>query len=135
MTVMRRARLTMKFTASVLGLALGVAVLASAPARAADDDDDNGADSKFLRSIMEGLGLRKDGPGINYQERAPLVIPSARTLPPPESSDAVVARNPAWPDDPDVKRGQKPKPPRSGARGARPASNSIMSKACCAATI
>ena len=103
--MMRPARLTRKFTASGLGLslALGAAVLAmAAPARAADDD---AADSKFLRSILEGLGLRKDGEaGINYQERAPLVIPSSRTLPPPETSDAVVAKNPAWPNDPDVLR-------------------------------
>ena len=33
---------------------------------------------------MEGIGLRKDGEAINYQERAPLVIPPGRALPPPE---------------------------------------------------
>jgi hypothetical protein len=100
---MRPARLTTKFTASALGLALGAAVLViPAPARAADDDAP--ADTKFLRSILEGLGLQRDGGGINYQERPPLVIPSTRTLPPPEKSDAVTANNPAWPNDPDVQR-------------------------------
>jgi hypothetical protein len=90
------------FTASALGLALGASVLVSpAPARAADDTP---ADSKFLRSILEGIGLRKDGEGINYQERAPLVIPSTRALPPPEKSEAAIANDPAWPKDPDVER-------------------------------
>ena len=51
---------------------------------------------------MEGLGLQQDGEAINYQERAPLVIPPSRALPPPEKADAVVANNPAWPKDPDV---------------------------------
>ena len=103
MTAMRSGSLSTKFTASALGLALGAAVLAMpAPARAADDDVP--IDSKIFRSILEGLGLRKDGEGINYQERAPLVIPSTRTLPPPEKSDAVIANNPAWPKDPDVER-------------------------------
>jgi hypothetical protein len=79
-----------------------VAVLDPVPARAAEDDVP--VDQKFMRSIMEGLGLKRDGePGINYQERAPLVIPPSRNLPPPERSDAVTA-NPAWPKDPDVER-------------------------------
>ena len=40
-------------------------------------------DSKIIRSILEGIGLR-DGPNINYQERAPLVIPPRLELPPVE---------------------------------------------------
>ena len=52
---------------------------------------------------MEGLGLKRDGEAnINYQERAPLVIPPSRNLPPPERTDAAIANNPAWPKDPDV---------------------------------
>ena len=95
--------LTTKFTAGALSLVFGAAVLAMpSPVRAADDDVP--IDTKILRSILEGIGLRKDGEGINYQERAPLVIPPGRTLPPPEKSDAVIAKNPAWPVDPDVKR-------------------------------
>lgn len=102
MTAMGSQRRITKFTASALGLALGASVLVSpAPARAADDTP---ADSKFLRSILEGIGLRKDGEGINYQERAPLVIPSTRALPPPEKSEAAIANDPAWPKDPDVER-------------------------------
>jgi len=50
--------------------------------------------------------LRKDGEAINYQERSPLVIPR-QCLAAAERSDAVVAKNPAWPVDPDVKRRQE----------------------------
>ena len=89
---------------AAFGLALGmVAVLFPAPARAADDDVP--VDQKFLRGIMEGLGFKRDGEAtINYQERAPLVLPPSRDLPPPEKSDAITANNPAWPKDPDVAR-------------------------------
>lgn len=94
---------TRKLYASALSVALGLAVLAwSATARAADDDVS--FDTKIFRGILESLGLRKDGEGIHYQERAPLVIPSGRALPPPEKSDAALANNPAWPIDPDVQR-------------------------------
>ncbi len=98
-------RLTNAFSAcAALGLALGIVVLTGpAPARAADDEVS--VDQKVMRSIMEGLGLKRDGEAqINYQERAPLVIPPSRELPPPERSDAVTANNPAWPKDPDVER-------------------------------
>jgi hypothetical protein len=100
----RPTGLNRTFCASAaLSLTLGAAVLAmSAPARAADDDVP--LDKKIFRGIMEGLGLQRDGEAINYQERAPLVIPPSRVLPPPEKSDAVVAKNPAWPKDPDVAR-------------------------------
>lgn len=107
MIAMRPTRLTTTIRVSALGLTLGsllgAAVLTvSAPARAAEEDS---FESRFLRGFMETLGLRKDGEAtINYQERGPLVIPPARTLPPPESSDVVVANNPAWPKDPDVTR-------------------------------
>ena len=99
----RPKRLTTTFYAgAALSLALGAALLAtSLPARAADDVP---FESKVFRGILEGLGLRKDGEAINYQERAPLVIPPSRALPPPEKSDAVVANNPAWPKDPDITR-------------------------------
>lgn len=93
-------------TAAALSLTLAAAVLvASAPARAADDDVP--LDTKILRGIMESIGLERDGPGINYQERAPLVIPPSNTLPPPEQSSAAVANNPAWPKDPDVRRAKE----------------------------
>jgi hypothetical protein len=91
-------------TCAAIGLAIGVATLTgSAPARAADDDVS--IDQKIYHGIMEGLGLKRDGePTINYQQRAPLAIPSNRELPPPERGDAVTANNPSWPKDPDAAR-------------------------------
>lgn len=78
------------------------ALLASSlPARA--EDDGVPIDTKILRSIMTGLGLQRDGDsGINYQERAPLVLPPSSALPPPENSSAAITRNPAWPKDPEI---------------------------------
>jgi hypothetical protein len=107
MTIRQPTGLTTKLYASAaLSVALGIAMLAtSLPARAADDDTP--IDKKIFRGILEGLGLRKDGEAINYQERAPLVIPPSRSLPPPEKGDAVLANNPAWPKDPDVIRGKQ----------------------------
>jgi hypothetical protein len=104
MTAQRSTGLTTKFYASAaLSLALGAAMLAtSLPARA--EDDSVPLDTKILRGIMEGIGLKKDGEAINYQERAPLVIPPGRALPPPDQSGAALANNPAWPKDPDVSR-------------------------------
>ncbi len=101
---MNMMRLTKVFTGcAAFGLAFGAAgLLLSAPARAGDDDVS--IDQKFMRSIMDGLGLKRDGEAtINYRERAPLVLPPSRDLPPPDRSDAVTA-NPAWPKDPDVAR-------------------------------
>lgn len=101
---MRTTRLSFSLSAA-LGLALGAAIFAApVPANAADDDG-RSWDSKLIGGFLEGLGLRRDGEGITYQERAPLVIPPTSTaLPPPEKSDAVVANNPAWPKDPDIAR-------------------------------
>lgn len=99
----RPTRLTTTFCAgAAVSLTLGAALLAtSLPARA---EEDLPIDRKIFRGVLEGLGLREDGESINYQERAPLVIPPSRTLPPPENSDASIAANPAWPKDPDVTR-------------------------------
>jgi hypothetical protein len=109
---MRHSNKTASFGISraALGCALGVCmVLAVVPARAADDDDDAKAplDTQIMRKIMSGLGFQRDGDynGINYQERAPLVIPPGlSSLPPPEKPGAAVVNNPSWPVDPDLKR-------------------------------
>jgi hypothetical protein len=95
---------------AVLGCALGVAVLCTAvPARAGDtgDDEDVPLDTKIVRGILEGLGLKSGREStINYQERPPLVIPPSTNLPPPEQGDVAV-KNPAWPKDPDIVRAKK----------------------------
>ncbi|HVR55783.1 MAG TPA: hypothetical protein VMT72_03025, partial [Pseudolabrys sp.] len=72
-------RLTNVFTVSAtFGLTLGAAaLLLPGAARAADDE--NSIDQKVMRSIMDGLGFKRDGEAtINYQERAPLVLPPSR---------------------------------------------------------
>jgi hypothetical protein len=88
---------------AALSLGLAAAILAAPSARAADDDVP--VDTKILRSILGGLGLKRPGEGeIQYQERAPLVIPPDKNLPPPQAAGAAIANNPAWPNDPDVAR-------------------------------
>jgi hypothetical protein len=102
---MKTMRLTNVFSVSAaFGLTLGAAaLLLPGAARAADDEAS--IDQKVMRSIMDGLGFKRDGEAtINYQERAPLVLPPSRELPPPERADAATANNPAWPKDPDVAR-------------------------------
>ena len=98
-------RLTSSLSAcAAIGLVLGIVITTGAtPARAADDEPS--VDQKVMDGIMTGLGFKRDGEAqINYQERAPLVLPPSRDLPPPERPDAVTANNPAWPKDPDVER-------------------------------
>jgi len=75
-------------------------------ALAQEDEDDELPDTKFFKSMLQGLGLKKDGDlksGINYQERPPLVVPPTRDLPPPQSGDAARG-NVAWPKDQDEQR-------------------------------
>ena len=60
-------------------------------------------DTKLMRQFLKDLGLRRDGEGIDYRERAPLVVPPSRNLPPPQSEASVTA-NPAWPKDPDAQQ-------------------------------
>jgi hypothetical protein len=94
-------RLT-RASCAALGLAAGFALLTGVgPARAGDDGDSfyNATFGRVLTSLGFKSGNEEE---INYRERAPLVLPAGRTLPPPEKADATV--NPAWPKDPDVKR-------------------------------
>ena len=112
MTDMLRTNWMAKFnlrtvSRAAIGGVLGAALLAAGTAARAGDDLEQVLDAptKMFDRVLEGLGLRKDGEAmINYEERAPLVIPPSRALPPPERSDSVIANNPAWPKDPDVQR-------------------------------
>ncbi|WP_146604621.1 hypothetical protein [Rhodoplanes roseus] len=89
--------------AAVAGALSAVLLIGSGPGARAEDDDEM-VDVKVLRHIMSGLGLKRPGDesNIEYRERSPLVVPPSRDLPPPETA-SVVERNPAWPDDPDIK--------------------------------
>ncbi len=86
---------------AVIGVTLVglVAGLDTSTARAADDDTNASAWSKF----MQTLGLKKgpNDPDIDLTERSPLVVPPSRDLPPPVADAA--APTPDWPKDPKVK--------------------------------
>jgi hypothetical protein len=77
--------------ASALVLSLAI----SAPAYAADDDDDEMPEVTLLKKLF---GI-KEQPSIEYRERSPLVVPPTRNLPSPET--AAAETNPAWPKDPE----------------------------------
>jgi hypothetical protein len=100
----KRRRRTAAAWAGTLAVAIALGWSAgSAFAQNAADDEEVPLDTKLFRQWMKDLGLRRDGEGIEYRERAPLVVPPTRTLPPPQSEAAITA-NPAWPNDPDVKK-------------------------------
>jgi hypothetical protein len=118
-------------------LALALAMASSAgSAFAAEDDEDVPLDTKLFRQFMKDLGLSRDGEGIEYRERAPLVVPPSRNLPPPRS-DAAVTSNPAWPKDPDANKRKaeavkKKQPTKTAAEAAeaeaRPLSRSELER-------
>jgi hypothetical protein len=100
---------TRRFNRTALAAAIGMAVVigcAGSFAQAADDDDEDVLlDTKILRGIMKGLGLRKDEQGIDYRERSPLVLPpGTETKLPVPQSDTAAKKAAGWPDDPDIKR-------------------------------
>ena len=90
---------------------LGIGLVMSAGARAADDEDDDlSFEDKIIKNVMTGLGgTNMENQGIDYRERSPLVVPPKITLPPPDATAAAV---PNWPKDPDVQQ-------RNAARQAR----------------
>ncbi len=96
-------------------LGIAIAMGASTGVRAADDDEDEAFDTKIFRQFMHGLGLRRDGAGIDYRERSPLVVPPGRNLPSPETGNTA-EKTAAWPVDPDVKRAKDAKAARKKPR-------------------
>src|ERR1700687_3094983 len=79
----KRRRRTAAAWAGTLALAIALGWSAgSAFAQNAADDEEVPLDTKLFRQWMKDLGLRRDGEGIEYRERAPLVVPPSRTLPP-----------------------------------------------------
>jgi hypothetical protein len=89
--------------AGILAVALAVAGAGSAFAQDADDEDAP-LDTKIFRRVMKELGFKRSEDGPEYRERAPLVVPPSRELPPPRDEAEVAAKTPAWPKDPDVAR-------------------------------
>lgn len=109
----RNPRLNRVALAATLAIAFIVTMgLGDITVRAADDDENALPDQRFFQGVMKGLGLRRDGDGIEYRERSPLVLPPSRELPPPETEAS--ARPPAsWPKDPDVEYTKKVKAARA----------------------
>jgi hypothetical protein len=71
-------------------------------------DGNEAAWGKFMRTL--GLSSAPDpNSDINYTERAPLVVPPSRDLPPPAAADGS-APAPDWPNDSSKKRGKRQKP-------------------------
>src|SRR5712692_3948119 len=89
--------------AGTLALALALSWSAGSAFAQNADDEDVPLDTKLIRQFLKDLGLQRDGDGIEYRERAPLVVPPSRNLPAPQSQ-ATVTNDPAWPNDPDVKQ-------------------------------
>lgn len=96
----RRGALVCAIVGAIL-IAVGVP---AAQAQTYGTDNDN----SVWNQVLQTIGLRKppDADTINYTERAPLVVPPSRDLPPPESAGAPPTRD--WPVD-SVKRGKNSK--------------------------
>ncbi|MBM3530035.1 MAG: hypothetical protein FJX62_18290 [Alphaproteobacteria bacterium] len=106
---------SVRWSRAVAAAALGVALVvggAQFGAQANDDNEDDLPDVKILRDILKGFGLRPDGEsGIEYRERAPLVLPPSGQLPAPQRN-ANTQPAAAWPKDPDVERARRAKSER-----------------------
>ncbi len=94
-----RRRLTAVAGTLVLAIACGSA---GAWAQNASEEE-LPADTKFFRKLLKEFGMQLGDDAVEFRERAPLVVPPSRALPPPQTGN-VTARNPAWPKDPDVRR-------------------------------
>jgi hypothetical protein len=74
-----------------------VSVSVPSVAFAADDDEEETLETKFIKSLF-GIS---DRDSINYRERPPLVVPpNLSRLPAPETNAAVTS--PSWPKDPEA---------------------------------
>jgi hypothetical protein len=106
-----RAGARAKLLRAALAVALAglVVSLDASVLRAADADDDASNESAWNK-VMQRLGLKKPAGAdseIDYTERAPLVVPPSRDLPPPAASVPVQTAD--WPQD--------SKKPRKHAKG------------------
>jgi hypothetical protein len=106
-------------TAAILAVTLSLALSAGLAYAADDEEEDVPLDTKLFRQFMKDIGAQRDGPGIEYRERAPLVVPPSRNLPPPQDVTGSVAANPAWPKDPDSASSSRRKQAAAAAERAR----------------
>jgi hypothetical protein len=98
-----RTRLMRRWGYAVAALMGIFLVLGHGVARAqeANEEEEDSFEQKIIKGILGGIGVDVgQGAGIDYHERAPLVIPPSTELPPPQTATATP---PDWPSD------QKPK--------------------------
>ena len=89
---------------AVVGLGVGLVMIAGAARAQDDDEDDKTFEEKIIEGIMAGIGgTNMDNRGIEYRERSPLVVPPKLDLPPPAAASNEV-KAPNWPKDPDEAR-------------------------------
>jgi hypothetical protein len=87
----------------ILAALLASTFAMAASAAQAQSQDGPSLEQNLFNGLLSGLGITDRGrPPIDYRERAPLVLPRGNALPPPQ--DSAAARNPNWPNDPDVAR-------------------------------
>jgi len=107
---MAASRAMKPFVRAVFSGAVVMAILAAGAerARAADDEDNSPSiwnlDTRIWSGLMSAMGMRNGEVGVDYRERSPLVVPTTKTLPPPQSASP---KSTAWPLDPEVKRRQE----------------------------
>jgi hypothetical protein len=112
-----------KFARAALCAAFGIVlVIAGGTAVfAGNDEDDDPIDTKLMKGLLRGLGLRNgQEAGIEYKERPPLVVPPSRDLPAPATAGSLAATNPAWPADPDEKQRNAERKARAERKGYDP---------------
>ena len=76
-------------TAAILAVTLSLALSAGLAYAAEDEEEDVPLDTKLFRQLMKDIGAQRDGPPIEYRERAPLVVPPSRNLPPPQDAERI----------------------------------------------
>ncbi len=102
MNTMRSIRLNARLP---MAAALGAAIAATALVGAARAEDGRAFDEQIIHSLLTGIGLQDpNAVQPTYEERPPLAIPKSDSLPPPQKPGAAIAKNPAWPKDPDIAR-------------------------------
>lgn len=116
----RTKRLPLAVWPVALALLVAMTCAGNSIAQAAEEGDEDydhilNTDKRIFDSILGVFGLGgRSGGTIEYRERSPLVVPPARSLPPPEPNAA--RTNPAWPVDPELQEAREEAAARKSGR-------------------